>query len=71
MDDLAKLRARVDKAMRQHVGDPLLAKLTSYRKRLSTIADNVVTEKLSTEVKEVVVDSAKIDDIMQQSVLMD
>jgi hypothetical protein len=63
-EELTKLRKKCQKQIRgQGVQDPLLTKLTSYHNRLSSYVDNVVTEKLSAEVREVVLDVSKIDDV--------
>lgn len=43
--------------------DELLAKLTLYHDRLLSEAENVLTERLSAEVLEVVDDAAKVDDV--------
>ena len=43
--------------------DPLLARLTEYHNHLSLKVDNILTEKVTGEVKDVVTDHSKIDDL--------
>lgn len=43
--------------------DPLLTKLTQYHSRLYLQADNILTEKLSAEVLDVIYDQSKVDNL--------
>jgi len=56
-------RCCIKKTVDDHTQDPLLSKLTVYHNRLSSQADNILTEKLSAEVAEVVNDLSQIDDV--------
>ena len=53
----------IKKKLDDHIKDPLLSKLRVYHNHLSLQADNILTEKLSAEVAEVVNDLSQIDDI--------
>jgi len=56
-------RCCMKKNVDNHTQDPLLSKLTVYHNRLSSQADNILMEKLSAEVAEVVNDLSQIDDV--------
>ena len=56
--ELDQLKKNVD----DHTQDPLLSKLTVYHNRLSSQADNILTEKLSAEVAEVVNDLSQVSE---------
>jgi len=56
-------RCCMKKNVDDHTQDPLLSKLTVYHNRLSSQADNILMEKLSAEVAEVVNDLSQIDDV--------
>jgi len=66
----ATLKQRVNELRKEHIKrkapeqhDPLLHKLSEYHRRLSRHADNILTEKLSCEVLEVVDNHEIVDDI--------
>jgi hypothetical protein len=42
--------------------DPLLRKLSIYHHRMSAVVDNSITERLTSEVEDLLLDSSKIDD---------
>lgn len=56
-----ELKSRIKKKPANE-NDPLLKRLTDYHNRLSAQVDNVLTEKVSAEVKKVVSDLSQIDD---------
>ena len=59
---LKELKSRIKKkAVKEK--DPLLERLTHYHSRLLSEVDNVLTEKVSAEVNEVVNDLSQVDDI--------
>jgi len=43
--------------------DPLVDKLTAYHNRLSSAAYNILTEKLSAEIAEVLTDVSQVDNV--------
>ena len=55
-------RCCIKKTVDDHTQDPLLSKLTVYHNRLSSQADNILTEKLSAEVAEVVNDLSQVSE---------
>lgn len=61
--ELKQLKKKCIKNTRNSEKDPLLDKLTGYHNRLLSEVDNILTEKLSAEVKDVVNDLSQIDDV--------
>jgi hypothetical protein len=61
--ELSELRKKCCTGVKEDVEDPLLKKLSQYHKCLSSEVCCFLTEKLSAEVLEVIVEESKVDDV--------
>lgn len=63
--ELEKLRKSCDRhsSTEHSESDPLLTSLTQYHDQLSSQADNILTERLTSEVLDVISDASKVDDV--------
>ena len=64
--ELVKLKSVCDRQASIEEGDPLLEKLTSYHERLSVVAENVLTEKLSAEALDVIAEPSQVDNVSRE-----
>ena len=62
--ELEELKKRCNAQSTIEDDDELLQKLSTYHGRLSSTVDNILTEKLSSEVVVVVNDITKVDDVI-------